>query len=86
MKVIGKTKEGFIVDMTRAELGRLVVVGGYYGHSDSDPDVGDTIAMVELYDKAKETIDMHKEALVAAKSLKRAASAFVGYFKEGERG
>jgi len=86
MKVIGTTDKGFIVRMSNDEMARLAGVGTYYGYNESKPDVNAIVPVAELYTKARETIEMHETALKAAQSLKRAASAFVGYFKEAKDG
>lgn len=67
MKIIAKTEEGFLVDVSKEELERLEDL--YYGHSNGKYKVGTKIKVSEMYHQIKfmtehkKTIDQAKDSL-----------------------
>ena len=73
MKIIGETKDGFLLDATKGELANLV--GYYYIGSDGCPKfkIGDEIKIKEMFNKLYTWNGNKKELEKISESLRRHA-------------
>ena len=80
MKIIGKTDNGFIVEVDKAESARLQ---GFYSAYESNVEtrVGAQVPLSTIYDDATTILIAHKEAAEAAKKLRAAGDKFAAYFE-----
>ena len=76
MKIIGTTKDGFILEASSRELANLI---GYYSEYDQrekhvEPKVGDSIQINEMYQRRYDIARRRGEIKTAQKMLRDAAS------------
>ena len=94
MQVLGKTRNGYIVEISGADIAQLAGFASLYssGWSNDSLDMGAETDIGQIFNEAQDAIDTHKDALQAAKNLKGASTKFLNFFqvedqkKKGKQG
>jgi hypothetical protein len=91
MKIIGKTKEGYIVEVSNIEIANLAG-DGYDGHicfesenrtyTFRDLPVGFCVLVSDMYQKARETLDSFGDISSKFKSVSTSIQTLLKYMEE----
>lgn len=84
MNIIGKSNNGFLVDITGEELAKLQ---GFHGTYDNGfkGGIGAIVPISQMFEDATEILESHRVAADCAKKLRATAEKFASYFEKGEK-